>query len=339
MAKEGSSFAVEERKIRRSLVNTNASWPDLVEAEARVLKIQTKLHQWATDDPNRRFDDLYNLVSDPVFLVVAWDRVRGNRGARSAGVDGVKPRAITAGIELLAELRAELKARSFQPMPVRERLIPKSNGKVRMLGIATARDRVIQASLKLVIEPIFEAEFHPCSYGFRPKRRAQDAIAEIHFLTTRSYEWVLEADITACFDEISHSALMQRVRRRIGDKRILALLKAFLKAGVLTEDGRNRETITGTPQGAILSPVLANVALSILDDHFAEAWMAMGDVSNRAYRRRKGLANYRLVRYADDFVVLVAGSRTDAEGLRDDVARVLTPMGLRLSEEKTRVVH
>ncbi len=320
-------------------MNTNASWPDLVEAEARVLKIQTKLHQWATDDPNRRFDDLYNLVSDPVFLVVAWDRVRGNRGARSAGVDGVKPRAITAGIELLAELRAELKARSFQPMPVRERLIPKSNGKVRMLGIATARDRVIQASLKLVIEPIFEAEFHPCSYGFRPKRRAQDAIAEIHFLTTRSYEWVLEADITACFDEISHSALMQRVRRRIGDKRILALLKAFLKAGVLTEDGRNRETITGTPQGAILSPVLANVALSILDDHFAEAWMAMGDVSNRAYRRRKGLANYRLVRYADDFVVLVAGSRTDAEGLRDDVARVLTPMGLRLSEEKTRVVH
>ncbi len=185
-------------------MNTNASWPDLVEAEARVLKIQTKLHQWATDDPNRRFDDLYNLVSDPVFLVVAWDRVRGNRGARSAGVDGVKPRAITAGIELLAELRAELKARSFQPMPVRERLIPKSNGKVRMLGIATARDRVIQASLKLVIEPIFEAEFHPCSYGFRPKRRAQDAIAEIHFLTTRSYEWVLEADITACLVPSTH---------------------------------------------------------------------------------------------------------------------------------------
>jgi RNA-directed DNA polymerase len=121
MAKEGSSFAVEEWKIRRSLVNTSASWPDLAEAEARVLKIQTKLHQWATDDPNRRFDDLYNLVSDPVFLVVAWDRVRGNRGARSAGVDGVKPRAISAGIELLAELRAELKARTFQPMPVRER--------------------------------------------------------------------------------------------------------------------------------------------------------------------------------------------------------------------------
>jgi RNA-directed DNA polymerase len=339
MAKESSSFAVEEWKIRRSTVNTDASWPDLVEAEARVLKIQTKLHQWATDDPNRRFDDLYNLVSDPSFLVVAWDRVRGNRGARSAGVDGIKPRAISAGAELLAELRGELKARTFQPMPVRERLIPKSNGKVRMLGIATARDRVVQASLKLVVEPIFEADFHPCSYGFRPKRRAQDAIAEIHFLTSRSYEWVLEADITACFDEISHSALMQRVRRRIGDKCILALLKAFLKAGVLTEDGRNRETITGTPQGAILSPVLANVALSILDDYFAKAWVATGDANDRAYRRRKGLANYRLIRYADDFVVLVAGNQTDAVSLRDDVARVLTPMGLRLSEEKTRVVH
>jgi RNA-directed DNA polymerase len=339
MAKEGSSFAVEEWKIRRSLVNTDASWPDLIEAESRVLKIQTKLHQWATDDPNRRFDDLYNLVCDPSFLVVAWDRVRGNRGARAAGVDGVKPRSIVSGDALLAGLRAELRARSFQPMPVRERLIPKANGKLRMLGIATARDRVVQASLKLVIEPIFEADFHPCSYGFRPKRRAQDAIAEIHFLTSRSYEWLLEADIKACFDEISHSALMQRVRGRIGDRRILALLKAFLKAGVLTEDGRNRETITGTPQGSILSPVLANVALSVLDEHFVKAKRAMGDGNERHSRRRKGLANYRLVRYADDFVVLVAGDRTDAEGLREDVARALTPMGLRLAEDKTRVVH
>jgi len=339
MAKEGSSSAVEEWKIRRSLVNTDASWPDLIEAESRVLKIQTKLHQWATDDPHRRFDDLYNLVCDPSFLVVAWDRVRGNRGARSAGVDGVKPRSIESGDALLAGLRVNLKARTFQPMPVRERRIPKANGKVRKLGIATARDRVVQASLKLVIEPIFEADFHPCSYGFRPKRRAQDAIAEIHLLTSRSYEWLLEADITACFDEISHSALMQRVRRRIGDKRILGLLKAFLNAGVLTEDGRNRETITGTPQGSILSPVLANVALSVLDEHFAKAWRAMGDANQRYLRRRQGLANYRLVRYADDFVVLVAGTRAAAEGLHDDVAQVLAPMGLRLSEEKTRVVH
>jgi RNA-directed DNA polymerase len=320
-------------------VNTDASWPSLSEAEARVLQIQTKLHQWATDDPDRRFDDLYNLVCDPAFLVVAWDRVRGNQGARSAGVDGVTPRSVTASEELLAELRAALKARTFQPLPVRERLIPKANGNVRRLGIATARDRVVQAALKLVIEPIFEADFQPCSYGFRPKRRAQDAIAEIQFLATRSYEWVLEGDITACFDAISHSALIRRVRARVGDKRVVGLVKAFLKAGVLTEDGRNRATITGTPQGGILSPVLANVALSALDEHFAEAWNAMGDSNDRAYRRRKGLATYRLVRYADDFVVLVAGTQTDAEMLRDEVAWVLAPMGLRLSEEKTRVVH
>ena len=130
---------------------------------ARVLKIQTKLHQWATDDPDRRFDDLYNLVCDPAFLMVAWDRVRGNRGARSAGVDGVTPRSIVFGEEtFLAELRDDLKARRFRPLPVRERMIPKAGGKLRRLGIPTARDRVVQAALKLVLEPIFEADFKPC---------------------------------------------------------------------------------------------------------------------------------------------------------------------------------
>jgi RNA-directed DNA polymerase len=320
-------------------VNTDAPWPDLDEAESRVLKIQTKLHQWSTDDPSRRFCDLYNLVYDPAFLVVAWNRVRGNRGARTAGVDGVKPNSIVFGDGLLAGLRAELKARSFRPMPVRERLIPKANGKVRMLGIATARDRVVQTSLKLVLEPIFEADFKPCSYGFRPKRRAQDAIAEIHYLATRSYEWVLEGDIKACFDEISHVGIVGRLRERIGDRRVVSLVKAFLHAGILGEDGRNRATITGTPQGGILSPVLANIALSVLDEHLVKAWEEMGDFNARASRRRKGLATYRVIRYADDFVVMVAGTRAHAEGLRDEVAGVLAPMGLRLSEEKTRVVH
>jgi len=321
-------------------VNTDEPWPDSDAAGWRVLKIQTKLHQWATDDPHRRFDDLYNLVCDPAFLVIAWERVRGNRGARSAGVDGVKPRSVVFGAgALLSELRAELKARTFQPLPVRERMIPKANGKLRMLGIATARDRVVQAALKLVLEPILEADFRPCSYGFRPRRRAQDAIAEIHFFTSRSYEWALEGDIEACFDRISHSALLDRLRRRIGDKRVLGLVKAFLKGGILSEDGVHRETYTGTPQGGILSPVLANVALSVLDDHFVKAWEAMGDFNDRASRRRKGMATYRLVRYADDFVVLVAGTRANAEGLREEVAGVLAPMGLRLSEEKTRVAH
>ena len=322
-------------------MNTDASWPNLVEAELRVLGIQTKLHQWATDDPHRRFDDLFNLVADPAFLIVAWDRVRGNRGARSAGVDGVKPRSIMFGSEaFLRGLRDDLKARRFEPLPVRERMIPKpGTSKLRRLGIPTARDRTVQAALKLVLEPIFEADFKPASYGFRPKRRAQDAIAEIHQFTSRGYEWVLEGDITACFDEISHVGLQDRLRRRIGDKRVLSLVKAFLKAGILSEDGVSRDTITGTPQGGILSPLLANIALSVLDEHFAEAWESWGNFNARNYRRRKGDATYRLVRYADDFVVVVAGTRTHAETLRDEVAAVLRPMGLRLSEEKTTIVH
>jgi RNA-directed DNA polymerase len=234
-----------------------------------------------------------------------------------------------------------LKARRFAPSPVREKQIPKSGGKLRRLGIPTTRDRVVQAALKLVLEPIFEADFRPCSYGFRPRRRAQDAIAEIHHLASpnRNYEWVFEADITACFDEISHCALLARVRERIGDRRVVALVGAFLRAGILTEEGLNRDTITGTPQGGILSPLLANVALSVLDEHFDAKWKALGPYWTRAKHRRDGGAVARLVRYADDFVVMVAGSRDDAEALRAEVSRVLAPIGLRLSEHKTRVCH
>jgi RNA-directed DNA polymerase len=323
-------------------VNIGAPWPDLDEAEWRVLKMQTKLHQWATSDPGRRFDDLFNLVYDPAFLVVACSRVRGNKGARSAGVDGVKPFSILFGAgEFLGGLRDDLKARRFAPMPVREKMIPKANGKLRRLGIPTAADRVVQAALKLVLEPIFEADFKPCSYGFRPRRRAQDAIAEIHFLgsSARNYEWVFEADIKACFDEIDHTALMGRVRRRIGDKAVLGLVKAFLRAGILTEEGLDRETITGTPQGGILSPLLANIALSTLDEHFTRKWEALGPEWTRVKLRRAGVPTMRLVRYADDFLVMVHGTRDDAETLWDEVTAVLAPMGLRLSEEKTRVCH
>ncbi len=207
----------------------------------------------------------------------------------------------------------------------------------RRLGIPTARDRTVQAALKLVLEPIFEVDVKPASYGLRPKRRAQDALAEIHQFTSRGDEWVLEGDITACFDEIDHTALMDRVRHRVGDKRVLGLVKAFLKAGILSEDGGERDTTTGTPQGGILSPLLANIALSVLDEHFAEAWESWGDFNARSRRRRKGMATYRLVRHADDFVVLVAGTRAHAETLRDEAAAVLRPMGLRVSEEKTTI--
>jgi RNA-directed DNA polymerase len=188
-------------------VNTGELAAALMEADGRVLGIQTKLHRWAAQQPGRRFDDLFNLVCDPAFLLVAWWRVRGNRGARSAGVDGVTAHAVRLANQervLLEGLRADLKARVFRPLPVRERMIPKAGGKLRRLGIPTVTDRVVQAVLKLVLEPIFEADFRPCSYGFRPGRRAQDAIAEIHLLGSHSYEWVLEGDIEACLDASPH---------------------------------------------------------------------------------------------------------------------------------------
>ncbi len=315
-------------------------WPGQSEAWARVLAMQTKLHRWATAEPGRRFNDLHNLVYDPAFLVAAWSRVRGNKGARTAGVDGLAPREVGAGAaELLAEVRRDLMASAFVPQRVREKAIPKASGKIRRLGIPTTRDRIVQAALKLVLEPIFEADFKPCSYGFRPKRRAQDAIAEIHFYASRTYEWVFEADITACFDEIDHQALMGRVRRRVGDKRVLGWVTAFLRAGILTETGLNRETITGTPQGGILSPLLANIALSVLDEHFAAKWEALGPEWTRAKHRRAGGATMKLVRYADDFVVMLHGTRADADALWDEVGAVLAPMALRLSVEKTKVCH
>lgn len=311
--------------------------------QGRVLEMQTKLHHWASDNEGRRFDDLYNLVCDPAFLNAGWQQVKGNKGARTAGVDGMTVERVEREIgveQFLADLREDLRTRRFRPLPVRQRMIPKSNGKLRRLGIPTLRDRVVQAALKLVLEPIFEADFQSCSYGFRPNRRAQDAIEEIVHLGNSTYLWVLEGDIEACFDNISHPALMDRVRRRIGDKRVLALVKAFLKAGILNQLGQQEGTYTGTPQGGILSPLLANIALSALDDHFTKQWQEeMGTDYQRKKRRQQGLGNWRLIRYADDWVVMVSGTKANAEALRKVAGAVLAPMGLRLSDDKTRVIH
>ena len=220
------------------------SWPG--GSRTRVSEMQAKLYRWAVADPGRRFDDLFNFVYDPATLLMAFDRVAGNRGANTPGVDGLTAADVEESIGVpgfLDDLRTSLKDGSFRPLPVRERKIPKpgGSGKVRKLGIPAIADRVVQAALKLVLEPIFEADFAPASYGFRPKRRAHDAIAEIHHFGTRGYRWVLDADIEAAFDNLSHSFAMDRVRTRVRDKRVLALVKAFLKAGVLTELGENHE--------------------------------------------------------------------------------------------------
>ncbi len=326
-----------------TLVNTGVPGGAEESASSRVLRIQSKLHDWAAADPGRVFDDLFNLVVDPAFLLEAWRRVRTNTGARTAGVD----RLTASGIEesvggaegFLMQLRADLKARGFVPLPVRERLIPKANGKKRRLGIPTVRDRVVQASLKLVLEPIFETGFSSSSYGFRPGRRCQDAIEDIVHHARQGYQRVFETDIAACFDEISHPVLMGRVRDRIGDKRVLSLVKAFLKAGILTGNGDLADTLSGTPQGGILSPLLANIALGMIDEHFDAKWAAHGGADGRRAHRRHGGATYRLVRYADDLVVMVHGTAEHAVALREEVTQVVAQIGLRLAEEKTHTVH
>ena len=323
------------------------AWPDDFTASVMVRRMQAKLHRWAGEDLSRCFGDLFNLVYDPAFLVCALQRVAANAGAKTAGIDGVTVAQIKAreGGELgfPAQLRDSLKSGGYRPVEVRQVMIPKGkSGKFRKLGIPAVADRVVQASLKAVLEPIFEADFKPCSYGFRPNRRSQDAIAEIHQLSSgrSDYHWILEADIKACFDEIEHTALMGRLRVRIKDKRVCGLVKAFLKSGIFTELGDREETPTGTPQGGILSPLLANIALSALDDHYTQQWHEQMDTDDqRRKRTRSGQGNWRLIRYSDDFVLVVSGDRHHAEELREQVTAVLAPLGLRLAPEKTRTVH
>ena len=258
MGKGGSGFGkgrrLQCRKTRRRMAVPKMTAPG--GSWSRVAGMQAKLHRWAVADPGRRFGDLFNFVHDPATLIVAYSRVAGNRGANTPGVDGMTVALVGERVgvpEFLDDLRAQLKAGTFGPLPVRERKIPKpgGSGKLRKLGIPAVADKVIQAALKLVLEPIFEADFEPVSYGFRPVRRAHDAIAEIHRFGTHGYQWVLDADIEAAFDNLSHSALLERMRARIKDKRVLALVKAFLKAGVLTELGGREDTHTGTPQGGL----------------------------------------------------------------------------------------
>jgi RNA-directed DNA polymerase len=234
-----------------------AGWPQPDSAYLAVRRMQIKLHRWAGEDHSRCFGDLFNLVYDPAFLVHAWERVSTNKGAQTAGIDKATVARVEALVGVgafLGQIRDSLKSGEFRPVEVRQVRIPKGNtGKFRKLGIPVIADRVVQASLKLVLEPVFEADFQPCSYGFRPNRRAHDAIAEVHHLASSpgKYHWVLETDIKACFDEISHTALMDRLRARVKDKRICALVKAFLKAGVFTELGGREETLAGTPQGGL----------------------------------------------------------------------------------------
>jgi len=287
----------------------------------KVRQLQRGLFMAAKQSRKRRFHALYDRICRSDVLAEAWERVRANKGA--AGVDGETLSMIEQeGVEtFLQGIQQRLRRGMYWPHPVRRQYIPKSDGTQRPLGIPTVRDRVVQAAAKVVVEPIFEADFKTCSYGFRPKKSATEALEAIRLLGGRRHRYVVEIDIQKFFDTIDHEKLMRLVEKRVSDRRVLKLLRQWLKAGVLV-DGRREGTDLGSPQGGVISPLLANIYLDVLDLLWERQCRHLGE----------------LVRYADDAVVLCR-SKADAEESLRRLGLIMDRLGLKLHPDKTRIVE
>lgn len=296
----------------------NAKW--LTTPKEKVQQLQEKLGHAAKTSKSRKFHALYDKIHRLDVLQEAWRRVRANKGA--AGIDGETMADIARIGEdrLLAECQERLMKKSYRPQPVRRHYIPKKDGRKRPLGIPTVRDRVVQMATKLILEPIFEADFQECSFGFRPKRGAKQALERIRKACNRKGNWVVDVDIQGYFDNINQEKLMKLVEMRVSDRRILKLIRQWLGAGVM-EEGAIRRSDLGTPQGGVISPLLANIYLN----YFDRLWEKHGKEAGE------------LTRYADDFVV-VCKTRKDALHAYKLIQTIMERLELTLHPEKTRVV-